>query len=122
MKCSEGLCNRESNITERYINQIKFAAYMAFSIITSFHVLLVPIFYHLYGGMFCTVLFNYVNYVFLLCLCILIVTYVLFCIVCFILLLCVLFVCRCVMYYCHRMSNQFHLKNICKSTFCANLP
>ena len=112
-KCSEGLCNRESNITERYIDQMKFAAYMAFSFITSFHVLLVPLFCHLYGGMFCMFLFNFVNYVFLLLyLCILIVMYILFCIVCFILLLCVLFMCRCVMYYCHRVSNQLHLKNI----------
>jgi hypothetical protein len=42
-------------------------------------------FYHcIYGCMFCTFLFNFVNYVFLLlCLCILIIMYVLFCIFCF---------------------------------------
>ena len=44
--------------------------------------------------MFFTVLFNFLNYVFLLlCFCILIVMYVLFCVFCFIVLFCVLFVC-----------------------------
>jgi hypothetical protein len=47
----------------------------------------------------------YVYVFLLLCLCILIVMYILFCVFCFIVLFCVLFVCKCVLYYCHRVSN-----------------
>jgi len=64
----------------------------------------------IYGCMFCMLLFNFVNYVFLLlCLCILIVMYVPFCVCCFTLLFCVLFVCKCLLYYCHRLSTQLQL-------------
>ena len=67
--------------------------------------------------MFCMFLFNFVNYVFLflcyvlllLCLCILIVMYVPFWISCFIALFCELFMCKCVLYYCHRVSTQLQL-------------
>jgi hypothetical protein len=59
------------------------------------------------------ILFNCVNYVFLLlCLCILVAMYVIFCVFCIIVLFCVLFVCKCVLYYCHRVSSQLQLTNI----------
>ena len=60
--------------------------------------------------MFCMLLFGFVNNVFLLlCLCILIVMYVSFSVFCFIVLFYVLFVCKCVLYYCHRVSTQLQL-------------
>ena len=112
MKCSENLGNRVSNIIKRYIDHMKFAAYMAFSFITFFRVLLVLFFNpRVYCCMFCMLLFNLVNYLFLLFLCILIVMYVLFCIFS---IHCVVLcsVCKCVLYYCHRVSTQLQLTNI----------
>ena len=37
---------------------------------------------------------------------------VLFCVFCFIVLFCVLFMCKCVLYYCHRVSTQLKSTNI----------
>ena len=62
---------------------------------------------------FCMLLFNFVYYIFLpLCLCILIFMYVPCQVLCFIVLFCVLFVCKCVLYYCRRISTKLQLKNI----------
>ena len=54
---------------------MKFAAYMAFSFIIFLRVLMVLFYHCVYGCKFCTLLFNFVSYIFL-CLCILIVMYV----------------------------------------------
>jgi hypothetical protein len=111
VKWSPGLSNRVTNI----IDHMKFAAYMAVWFITFCHILLGPFFItvYVYGGMFCVLLFNLVNCVFiLLCLCIVTVIYVPFCVFCFIVLFYVLFVCKCVLYCCHRVEIQLQLTNI----------
>ena len=88
----------------------KRVLYCCHRVSTKFHCMCI----YIYDCMFCTLLFNFVNYVFLLLhLCILLVMYVLFC---FIVLFYVKFVCKCVPYCCHRVSTQLQLTNISKDT------
>jgi hypothetical protein len=69
VRWSEGLSNRLSIIIRIYIGQMKFSAYMAVSFINFFPYSSGSILYHcIYSCMFC-VLFNFVNYVFLLVCC-----------------------------------------------------
>jgi len=113
VKCNEGLSNRVSNIIRRCVDHMKFADCVVFLFITFFHVLLIPFFIIVYTVVcFCMLLFNFVNYVFIVmfiyfnCY---VYKFLLLCMFCsvysvFILLFYVLFVCKCVLYYCHRVN------------------
>jgi len=116
VKCSEGLNNRVYILLE-YIyrsNEVRCLCGCFFH-----HIFYIFFWFYLVSlyiwFMFCTLLsnfVNYINYVFLLlCLCILIAMYAPFWVFCFMVLFCVLFLCKCVMYYCHRVSTQLQLTN-----------
>ena len=76
VKCSGSLSNRVSNIIRRYKDHMKLLLIWLFRLSHSFIFFCILFYHRIYGCMFCMLLFNFVNYVFLLlCLCILIVTF-----------------------------------------------
>ena len=87
---------------------MKCADYMVFCSSHSF-IFFGSTFYHcIYGCMFCMLLFYFVNYVFFYVYVFLLLY--MFCSVYSVSLCCsVLFVCKCVLYYCHRLSTQLQI-------------
>ena len=75
------------------------------------------IFYHLFSYSSGSILYHCVKLCILIVmpsqlrLCIINIVYVPFWVLSFIVLFCVLFVCNCVLYYCHRVSTQLQLTN-----------
>jgi len=111
VKCSKVLSKRLSFFIWRYIDHVKFAAYMGFSFITFFHVLFGSIFL-IIVYLFCMLLFRFYKLSIVIVMFIYSYCYVLFCVLCFIVLFCVLSLCKCVLYCCHRVWTQLQLTNI----------
>jgi hypothetical protein len=115
-KVTQILTNIYSYLTEFHLLKLYLKYVRENSIDKSYSFIL--LWFHFYDcvyGLCCVCfLFIFVNSKFLLLCCwrILIAIYVLFCVFCFIVLLCVLFVCKYVLYYCHRLSIQWQLTNI----------
>jgi hypothetical protein len=100
---SEG--NRVSIIIRRHTDHVKFVAFLIFF---CFYMVSPYIWLN-----FWKLLYNFVNYVFLLlCLCIPNVMYVPFWLFYCIVLFCVLFVCKCVLYFCHWGSTPIAVNKI----------
>jgi len=119
VKCSEGLLTVCLTLLEDIQIIWNLLFIWLFLLSHSFMFFWFHFFYHcIYGCMFCMLLFNFVNYVFLLlCLRILIVmsmySYCYVCSVLYILFsLCGSMYCLCVNVYCHRVATQLQLTNI----------
>jgi hypothetical protein len=108
VKWSEDLSNRLSNIIRRYVDHMKFAALWLLRLSHSFiffwlHSLSFYMYSYYYVFLFLCIFYYYVTCS-LVSLSILIVMYVPLCV------FCVLFVCKCVLYCCYRVSTQLQLK------------